>query len=98
MTGKLTLLAALLTFLGASLATAVTLPPKPGDYIRPPECHKAKYTCVLKVVDGAQFWCMKPVRDRYRDAQKTFRAPTQMRCTDRFPAYLKNPPNEQPEG
>ncbi|MDT8445593.1 MAG: hypothetical protein RRB13_01695 [bacterium] len=95
MIGKLMLLAVSLMLVG-SLALSREMPLSAQDYIRPPECYKAKYTCVLKRVDGEAFWCMKPVRDRYRDANKSFLAPTQMRCAGRYAAIPKNQ-SQQPE-
>jgi len=93
---KITLTALLM---GLLLAPALQAKPlNPHRFERPPECSKARYTCVLKEVDGEAFFCMKLNAERERNARTAIRTPTRMRCYKRFPARLKElPPPPEPE-
>jgi len=95
---KLTL-TSIAVFTGLFTSTAFSLAAHRVKYIRPEECNQAKYSCVLKKVDGQAFYCMQETRNRYKNARKSVRSYTQLHCVDRFPALvdpssLPQPPKE----
>lgn len=92
---KITLGALLLVLWTAS--TLMARPTSANRYERPKECSKAKYTCVLKEVDGGAFFCMKLNKERERNSRQHIRAYNKVRCYKRFPARLKQPKEPKPE-
>jgi len=61
-------------------------------YEKPEECYQAEYTCVLKVVDGEPFFCLKATSQRMKDARTQPRSVKEVSCVKRYPAILKEQP------
>ncbi|OGG95183.1 MAG: hypothetical protein A2527_08405 [Candidatus Lambdaproteobacteria bacterium RIFOXYD2_FULL_50_16] len=91
---KITLIALIMGILLVSSTEA--RPTDPNLYERPKECSEARYTCVLKEVDGEAFFCMKLNAERERNVRTEVRSPTRIRCYKRFPARFKESVEAQP--
>lgn len=61
-------------------------------YEKPEECYQAEYTCVLKVIDGEPFFCLKATSQRMKDARTQPRSVKEVACVKRYPAILKEQP------
>lgn len=85
--------------LAAFFALALILPSSAfagqHPYKKHPGCNQVGYTCVLKVVDGSPFYCLKTISQRAKNVRNHPRKVRQIKCVDRFPAIPNEPEKEE---
>ncbi|MCP4298247.1 MAG: hypothetical protein GY786_21895 [Proteobacteria bacterium] len=60
----------------------------------PEKCRTAKYSCILKKLDGESFLCVRTAKQRQQNARIKVRIVRSIRCLDRYPVEYEELPME----